>query len=136
MQWEINHFSRVIPLDGRPHVGERIKLFMGDSRGHWEGNTLVVDVTNQDARTWLDRLSFHGEGLRVTERWTRVSPDRMEYRATLEDPTMFTRSWTIALPFSRNKEDGFEIWEYASHEGERDVERILRGGGHAGRRKE
>ena len=134
--YEGNHASRVIPLDGRPHVGERIKLFQGDSRGRWEGNTLVVDVRNQDARTWLDKLSFHGEGLHVVERWTLMSPDRIDYRATFDDPTMFTQPWTIAYRFIRYKEEGYEIWEDARHEGERDVERILRGGGLAGRRKE
>jgi len=134
--YEGNHAYRVIPLDGLPHVGANIKLFMGDSRGHWDGNTLVVDVTNQDARTWLDKLSFHGEGLHVVERWTLASPDRIEYRATLEDPSMFTRPWTIAYRFTRLTEEGYEFLEDARHEGERDVERILRGGGLAGRRKE
>jgi len=134
--YEGNHAYRVIPLDGLPHVGANIKLFMGDSRGHWEGTTLVVDVTNQDARTWLDKLSFHGEGLHVVERWTLASPDRIEYRATLEDPSMFTRPWTIAYRFTRLTEEGYEFLEDARHEGERDVERILRGGGLAGRRKE
>ena len=94
--YENKHASRVIPLDGRSHVGESIKLFMGDSRGRWEGNTLVVDVTNQNGRAWLDVLSFHGEGLHVVEQWTPVGPDRIDYRATLTDPTMFTQPWTIA----------------------------------------
>jgi hypothetical protein len=124
-----NHTYRIIPLDGRPHVRTDIKLWMGDSRGHWEGNTLVVDVTNQDDRTWLDLLSFHGDALHVVERWTLVSPDRIDFEATFEDPSMFTRPWTIAYRVNRHKEEGYEIWEDARHEGERDVERILRGGG-------
>ena len=126
--YEANHGYRVIPLDDRPHVGGSIKLFNGDSRGHWDGNTLVVNVTNQNDRTWLDWLSFHGEGLRVIERWTPVGPDRIEYRATLTDPAMFTRPWTIAYGFNREKTEGFEILEDARIEGERDVERLLRGG--------
>jgi len=134
--YESNHAYRIIPLDGRPHIGENIKLFNGDSRGRWEGNTLVVDVTNQNDRTWLDYLSFHGEGLHVTERWTPVGPDRIDYRATLTDPTMFTQPWTIAYSFNRAKDVGFEIWEDARHEGERDASLILSGGGLAGRRKE
>jgi hypothetical protein len=134
--YEANHGYRVIPLDDRPHVGESITLFNGDSRGRWEGNTLVVNVTNQNDRTWLDWLSFHGEGLRVVERWTPVGPDRIEYRATLTDPTMFTRPWTIAYGFYREKTEGFEILEDTRIEGERDAERMLRGGGLAGRRKE
>lgn len=128
-----NHTYRFIPLDGRPHLGDTIKLFMGDSRGRWEGNTLVVDVTNQNDRTWLDLLGFHGDGLHVVERWTLVGPDRIEYSATFEDPSMFTRPWTIASPFNRQKEEGYEIWEDARHEGERDAERMLRGRGFKGR---
>jgi hypothetical protein len=88
----------------------------------------VVDVTNQNARTWLDWLSFHGQELHVVERWTLVGPDRIEYRATLDDPTMFTQPWTIAYGFNRNKEEGFEILEMAMPEGERDVDLLLRGG--------
>ena len=126
--YESNHAYRIIPLDGRPHIGENIKLFNGDSRGRWEGNTLVVDVTNQNDRTWLDYLSFHGDGLHVTERWTPVDPDRIDYRATLTDPTMFTRPWTIVYSFNREKTEGFEILEDARHEGERDVEALLRSG--------
>ena len=133
--YENKHAYRVVPLDGRPHVGESLKLFMGDSRGRWEGNTLIVDVANQDARTWLDGLSFHGDGLHVTERWTPVSPERIDYRATFTDPTMFTQPWTIAYSFIHDTRAS-EIWEQADHEGERDVERILRGDGDAGRRKE
>jgi len=134
--YERNHAYRAVPLDGRPHIGSDIRLFMGDSRAHWDGDTLVVDVTNQDARTWLDFLSFHGDGLHVVERWMLTGPDRIDYRATLSDPTMFTQPWTIAYHFDRVTDPGFEIWEEARHEGERDVERILRGGGYAGRRKE
>ena len=133
--YENKHASRVIPLDGRPHVGERITLWMGDSRGRWEGNTLVVDVTNQTDRTWLDVLSFHGQGLHVVERWTPVGPDRIDYQATFEDSTMFTRPWTIAYSFTRDTR-ALEIWEQADYEGERDIERILSGGGFAGRKKE
>jgi hypothetical protein len=136
MLYEANHAYRVVPLDKRSHVGKNIKLFMGDSRGRWEGSTLVVDVTNQDARTWLDAISFHGEGLHVVERWTLVGPDRIDYEVTFEDPSMFTRPWKVAYHFNRDKTEGFEIWEQAWHEGERDVERTLRGGGLAGRRKE
>ena len=131
--YENNHQYRVVPLDGRPHVGNSIKLLNGDSRGRWEGNTLVVEVANLDGRTWLDWLSFHGEGLQVVERWTRVGPDRIDFQATYDDPTMFTRPWTIAYPFDR-AEAGYEIWEDARHEGDRDAERTLRGGGLTGQR--
>jgi hypothetical protein len=126
--YEANHAYRVIPLDARPHLAGSFNLFMGDSRGLWEGNMLVVDVTNQRA-SWLDKLSFHGDSLHVVERWTLVSSDRIEYRATFEAPTMFTQPWTIAYLFERDKAktaDNYELWEDARREGERDVEHILR----------
>ena len=128
MLYESNHAFRVIPLDGRPHVSQRIELFLGDSRGRWEGNTLVVNVTNQNGRSWLDWQSFHGKGLHVTERWTQVNQDRLDYRATLTDETMFTQPWTIAYYFTRITTAGFQILEDASREGERDVESLLRWG--------
>ena len=134
MIFENNGQYRIIPLD-RPHVGKDIKLYVGDSRGHWEGNTLVVDVTNQNGRTWFDFISFLGEGLHVVERWTLVSPDRIDFQATLDDPAMFTQPWTLAYRFNRNKEN-IEIWEELYIEAERDVEHILQGGGLTGRRKE
>jgi hypothetical protein len=134
MTFENNGQYRIIPLD-RPHVGKDIKLYVGDSRGHWEGNTLIVDVSNQNGRTWFDFISFLGEGLHVVERWTLVGPDRIDFQATLDDPAMFTQPWTLAYNFNRNKES-IEIWEELYIEAERDVEHILRGGGLAGRRKE
>jgi len=135
MLYEQNSTYRVIQLDGRPHIGENVRLLNGDSRGRWDGNTLVVDVTNQDARTWLDWLSFHGDRLHVVERWMLAGPDRIDYRATLTDPTMFTQPWTIAFRINRFMDQGYELWENP-YSTERDVERILRGGGLAGRRKE
>jgi len=123
---EQNHTARLIRLDGGPHPGKAITLMMGDSRGRWEGNTLVVDVTNQDKRTWLDFLSFQGDNLHVTERWTVTGPDRLDYTATLTDPSVFTRPWTIAYPWIRDKTD-YEVWEfpYLTAEGRRNVERML-----------
>ena len=73
-----------------------------------------MDVTNQDARTWLDAISFHGEDLHVTKRWTLVGPDRIDYQATFDDPSMFTRPWTVAYHFNRDKTEGYEFWEQAS----------------------
>ncbi len=126
--YESNHAFRVIPVDGRPHV-KGVKLWMGDSRGRWEGNTLVVDVTNFTDQTWLDSHgSFHSDALHVVERWTIVGPDKIEYEATLEDPKMFTRPWKIAFPFNRNKQAGYEYYEDTRLEGERDVEEIILGG--------
>ena len=127
--YESNHGYRLIPTDGRPHLGENVKLWMGDSRGRWEGNTLVVDVTNFNDETWFDSHgSFHSDALHVVERWTMVSPDRIDYQVTLEDPKVFTRPWKMAWRIDRRKEKGYEQWEDSRHEGERDVENIIRGG--------
>jgi len=130
--YESNHAYRVIPLDGRPHVSPEVKLWMGDSRGRWEGNTLVVDVTNFNDQTWIDSHgSFHSDALHVVERWTLIGPDRVEYEATLEDPKVFTRPWRIAFQVNRNKQANYEIIEDARHEGEQDVAEIILGGKHA-----
>ena len=127
--YESNHAYRVIPVDGRPHLGPGVKLWMGDSRGRWEGNTLVVDVTNFNDGTWIDSHgSFHSDALHVVERWTLVGPDRIEYEATLEDPKVFTRPWKIAFQVNRNKQANYEIFEDARHEGEQDVAEIISGG--------
>jgi hypothetical protein len=127
--YESNHAFRVIPMNGSPHPGRNIKLWMGDSRGRWEENTLVIDVTNFNEGTWFDAHgSFHSDALHVVERWTMVTADRIDYEATMEDPTVFTRPWKIALTINRRTEQGYEQWEDTRHEGERDAENILRGG--------
>lgn len=127
--YESNHAYRLIPIDGHPHVAGPLKLWMGDPRGRWEGDTLVIDVTNFNEDTWLDSHgTFHSDALHVVERWTRVSEDRIEYEVTIEDPKVFMRPWKMAFPINRNKEEGYEIWEDSRHEGEKDVEQILLGG--------
>jgi hypothetical protein len=127
--YESNHAYRVIPMDGRPHPGKGIKLFMGDSRGRWEGKTLVVDVTNFNEETWFDSHgTIHSDALHVVERWTMAGPDRIDYEATIEDPKVFAQPWKIAFAINRNKTAGYEFWEDARSEGERDVDRILEGG--------
>jgi len=122
-----SHSYRVVPLDGRPHLPESIKLFMGDSRGRWEGNTLVIDVTNNNDKTWFDVIgSFHSDALHVVERLTVVDARTINYEATIEDPKVYTRPWKLALVLARIHEN-LELWEEACHEGERDVKHILRG---------
>ena len=112
------HTYRVIPTDGRPHVPSNIHLFMGDSRGHWEGNTLVVDVTNQGDRSWFDHIgNFYSEAVHVVERWTMFDPDVMHYEATIDDPSVYTQPWTMALGWRRNSDPDFEMWENACWEG-------------------
>jgi hypothetical protein len=127
--YESNHAYRVIPMDGRPHPAKDIKLWMGDSRGRWEGNTLVVDVTNFNEETWFDSHgTFHSDALHLVERWTMTGPDRIDYEVIIEDPKVFEKPWKIAFAINRNKTAGYEYWEDARFEGERDVERILEGG--------
>ena len=121
---EWNHGSRVIPLDGRPHIGDGIKLWMGDSRGRWEGNTLVVDVANKNDKTRLDLVGdFHSDAVRITERVTIVGPDRIDYEATFEDPNVYTSPFTMALTFGRTVQgeevNSYELLESACHEGNR-----------------
>jgi len=107
---EMVHDVRMIPLDGRTHVGSGIRQWLGDSRGHWEGNTLVVETTN-----FSDKTNFRGsEGnLHLVERFTRVAPDTISYEVTASDPTTWTRPWTAALPM--RPAEGL-IYEYACHE--------------------
>ena len=106
-----------------PHVGNAIKLWQGDSRGHWEGDTLVVDVTNSNGLTWLDNAgNFYSDALHMVERFTLVDADTIHYEARVEDPTVYIRPWTMALALIRNKEPGFELLEQACHEGNHSVE--------------
>jgi hypothetical protein len=123
---EFNHGSRIIALDGRPHVGGDIKLWMGDSRGHWEGNTLVVDVTNNNDKTWFDIVGdFHSEALHISERYTFVNPDTIAYEATFDDPKVYTRPFKMALTFGRNvrgeEARSYELLEEACLEGDREA---------------
>lgn len=128
---EFNHGSRIIPLDARPHVGGGITLWMGDSRGHWEGNTLIVDVTNNNDKTWFDIVGdFHSDALRIRERYTFVGPDAIDYQATFEDPNVYTRPFTIALNFRRAVKSAdaktYELLEEACHEGDQDSAEMAR----------
>jgi hypothetical protein len=127
--YESSHTFRIIPTDGRPHAPRHLKLWMGDSRARWEGDTLVVDVTNFTDFTWLDsHASFHSDALHVVERWTMVGADRIDYEATLEDAKVFTRPLKVAFSINRNKTSGYEYYEDTRIEGERDVEEIVLGG--------
>jgi hypothetical protein len=125
------HYTwRFIPMDGRPHLSDNIKLSMGDSIGHWEGNTLVVETTNNRDGTWFDKHgTFHSEDMRVVERWTLVDQDKMYYEATIEDPKVFTRPWKMATTFDRSRNVNRETQETTCHEGgERFLEGIVRAG--------
>jgi hypothetical protein len=114
--YDYGHHYRVIPIDGRPHVGSELKLWMGDSRGHWEGNTLVVDVTNNNDQTWFDIVgSFHSDQLHMVERWTFSSPERIDYIVEMRDPVVHTRPWKLAVTLGRR--EPLEMWENAVWEG-------------------
>ena len=128
---ESNSDVRIIPVDGRPHLPSRVRTWLGDARGRWEGNTLVVDVTNFTDDTWIDSHgTFHSDALHVVERWTFAGPDRIHYEVSVEDPKVFTRPWKMAFPVNRNRQAGYEIFEDSRFEGERDVQHILEGGRH------
>ena len=122
---EFNHMYRIIPTNGVPHVGSDIRLWGGDLRGRWEGNTLVVDTTNHRGMTWFDSAGdFFTDAAHVVERFTPVNIDTIHYSATIEDPNVFTRPWTIAAAVRRNKEPRFELLEESCQEGESDFQHL------------
>lgn len=120
---EYSHAYRIIPTSAGPHPPSAIRLWQGDSRGRWEGNTLVVDVTNSNGLTWFDNAgNFHSDALHVVERFTLVDADTIHYEARIEDPKVYTRPWTFVSAFRRNREPGYELLEQACYEGNRAVE--------------
>jgi hypothetical protein len=117
---EMIHDVRVIPLDGSPHLNSNVRQWLGDSRGHWEGDTLVVDTTN-----FTDKTRFRGsdENLHVIERFTRVVTETLLYEFTIDDPTAFVKPWTAEIPLG--KSDG-KMYEFACHEGNAAMANMLR----------
>ena len=122
------HDVRIIPLDNRPHVHPSIRLLNGDSRGHWEGNTLVVDSINFSDKqrfgpSWLIGDGWEGlpqGNMRFTERFTKIDANTIDYSITVEDATMYTRPWTIVLPWRAddpNYQNPEDLYEFACHEG-------------------
>jgi hypothetical protein len=118
---EMIHDVRMIPLDGRPHIPANIRQWLGDSRGRWEGDTLVVDTTNFTDKT---NVSGSDENLHLVERFTRTGENTILYEFTVDDPTAFTRVWRGEVPLT--KAPG-PIYEYACHEGNYSMETILKG---------
>ena len=118
---ETDHSTRVIPTDGRPHVPQNIRLWQGDSVGHWEGDTLVVDTTN-----FTNRTNFRGssEKLHLIERFTRTADNTMVYQFTVEDPTTWAKPWTAEVTWTKTKGP---VYEWACHEGNTMITTILRG---------
>ncbi len=121
--YEIMHEARVIPLDGRPHVGKTVRLDMGDARGHWEGNTLVIETTNFTQRSTY--RNANAATLRLVERFTRTAADRIEWAVTVDDPMTWTRPWTFAMPLTMNERE--PVLEFACHEGNYAIRNILSG---------
>ena len=129
---EMIHAARIIPTDGRKHRAAHLRSIDGDSVGHWEGDTLVVDVTNFDGRGWIATNAASGrirgvlqsDALHVVERFTRVGANTIHYQVTIDDPKKYTRPWTLAIPLERD--DQYQIYEYACHEGNHSVENMLR----------
>ncbi|MQA28973.1 MAG: hypothetical protein GEU82_03910 [Luteitalea sp.] len=120
---ELIHEPRIIPLDGRPHLPQGVGQWLGDSRGRWEGNTLVVETTNFDPKT-----SYRGsrDTLKLVERYTPLDANTLDYQFTVNDATTFTKPWTVSRPM-RRQTDGISIFEYACHEGNYAMEGILKG---------
>jgi hypothetical protein len=116
---EMVHEARVIPLDGRPHAGPELRSYMGDPRGHWEGNTLVVETTNFVGNKTGIGLNGGGtptsDALKLTERYTRIGSDEMRYEVTVDDPKTYVRPFKVAFPLTQ--EPGYQNFEYACHEG-------------------
>jgi len=126
IRYEMIHETRVIPLDGRPRVGPAVRQYLGDARGRWEGNTLVVETTNFTDRTHFGYNNrYNSEKFKLTERFTPIAPNRVQWQVTFDDPDTWTKPWTFSMPLTRN--DNEPIFEYACHEGNLGLEHILSG---------
>jgi len=124
IRYEMIHETRIIPLDGRPRLGDAVRQYMGDARGHWDGNTLVVETTNFTDKTHFGyNNQYNSEKYKLTERFTPIAPNRLQWQVTLDDPDVWTRPWSFTMPLTRN--DSEPIFEYACHEGNLGLEHIL-----------
>ena len=132
--YEMIHEARIIPLDGRPHIGPSVRLWNGDSRGRWEGNTLVVDITGYNDKgtvatniaTQRVRAIPQSDQLHVVERFTRVDENTINYDVVVDDPKVFTAPWKVAMPLHR--EPDYQMFEYACHEGNHGLPNTLSAG--------
>ena len=120
--YEMIHDTRIIPLDSKPPLGSNIQLWMGDARGRWEGDTLVVESTNFTDRTAVGG-SPHSTQLRLTERFTRIDPEMIDYEVRIEDPATFARPWTMRMTIT--SQPGYQIYEYGCHEGNNAMRNVL-----------
>jgi hypothetical protein len=122
VRYEMIHETRVIPLDDHPHVGKAIRMYMGDARGHWEGDTLVVETTN-----FKDQAAYRGADggtLHLIERFKPIGPESVQWSVTADDPSTWIRPWTFAMNLTR-KDQSQQPFEYACHEGNYGLRNIL-----------
>jgi hypothetical protein len=126
IRYEMIHETRLIPMDGRAHIPSTLRSYMGDPRGRWEGNTLVVETTNFTDRTAVGvngNGTFNSEALHLTERFTPISPGIVEWRVTVDDPLTWTKPWSFALNLTKDPTQ--DVFEYACHEGNYAMKNIL-----------
>ncbi len=125
---EMVHEARIIPLDQSPYVGDDIRMYLGDSRGHWDGDTLVVETRNLTDKTGVavnGGGNRHSKDMILTERFTRTAPDRLYYEATFNDPNTWTAPWTVGFPIV--EKPTYDVFEYACHEGNNAMFNMLSG---------
>jgi hypothetical protein len=115
------HDTRIIPLGSGPRAGSQIRSDMGVARGHWQGNTLVVETTNFKQRSAY--RNANADTLKLIERFTRTAPDKIEWTVTVDDSSTWSRPWTFAIPLTMNDQEA--IFEYACHEGNQAIRNIL-----------
>jgi len=127
IQNEMVHETRIVPTDGSPHRGQNIRTYMGDGRGHWEGNTMVVETTNFVKDIAMNGINFAllTDKLKIVERFTRIAPDKLSYDATVEDPGTWARPWTMHVTYPLDPT--YELFEYACHEANYGMADILKG---------
>jgi hypothetical protein len=126
IRYEMIHEVRVVPLDSRPHVSSKIRSYMGDARGHWEGNTLVVETANLNGRTGATangNLMMLSDEAKIVETFTRTAADSLQYEVTVNDPRTWTKPWKASFPLRR--ESSYGMFEYACHEGNHAMSNIL-----------
>jgi hypothetical protein len=123
---EMIHSARVIPVDGRPHLGPKLQQWLGDSRGRWEGTTLVVETTNYRTDPGVMYLGANPATYQITERFSRVAPDTMNYEFTISDPQTWTKPWTALIPWTK-VDPAEQMYEYACHEDNFDIVHLLTG---------
>jgi hypothetical protein len=127
IQPEMIHSARIIPTDGRPHLGKGLKQWLGDTRGHWDGNSFVIETTNFRTEEGTVYQGANPETYTITERFTRVAPDTINYEFTISDPTTWTKPWTAVIPWTKI-DPGEQMYEYACHEDNFDIVHLLSGG--------